>query len=285
MRGSGHSCSSRQCPTGIFRRPPARPAQGDRCPPQAVRHRASGSSRPYPQQCRSSRSPAPHSWNRRQEQTAAQPSHDVENTSRSSGSPSADPFLSGRHSRFSAGNVLELERTDLHNQSARVRAAFYVPNATTAWDRLPGRCRMNCWDWTKAIATATAHGPAEFAPLGLTGWGEGRDALGLSHLTLRTTWTINFHWLDQPPFPCTSTIRRNRIRVNRCSGKSRYSKAKRLWEQRMTAPPSPEIGIAGVCSCRTGPRSISPQSNPESSRPRPSARTTGHPTACPHRCF
>ena len=178
-------------------------------------------------------------------------------------------------------------RSNHHSYFACAYALRAMPgaHATTAWDRLPGRCRMNCWDWTKAIATATAHGPAEFAPLGLTGWGEGRDALGLSHLTLRTTWTINFHWLDQPPFPCTSTIRRNRIRVNRCSGKSRYSKAKRLWEQRMTAPPSPEIEIAGVCSCRTGPRSISPQSNPESSRPRPSARTTGHPTACPHRCF
>jgi len=40
-----------------------------------------------------------------------------------------------------------------------------------------------CWDWTKAIATATARGPAADFSAGTYGWGEGRDALGLSHLT------------------------------------------------------------------------------------------------------
>jgi len=40
-----------------------------------------------------------------------------------------------------------------------------------------------CWDWTKAIATAITRGPAGQCTAGSYIWGEGRDALGLSHLT------------------------------------------------------------------------------------------------------
>jgi len=40
--------------------------------------------------------------------------------------------------------------------------------------------------------------------------GQGRDALGLSHLTLRVApTTVRTHRLDHPPFPCRSTLARS----------------------------------------------------------------------------
>ena len=48
---------------------------------------------------------------------------------------------------------------------------------------------------------AVASHAADFFPLGQA-WGLGRDALGLSHLTLGTTGRIFLHLLDLPPFPC-----------------------------------------------------------------------------------
>ncbi len=43
--------------------------------------------------------------------------------------------------------------------------------------------------------------PVGTLPLGLT-LGLGRDALGLSHLTLDLLTTVRTHISDHPPFPC-----------------------------------------------------------------------------------
>jgi hypothetical protein len=91
------------------------------------------------------------------------------------------------------------------------QALFKMRSAQTR--QRPGDSRLQaaaviCWDWTKAIAlprepVARRH----FSPRVLSGV-MGHDALGLSHLTYRTTGTINFHQLDQPPFPCKHTVTR-----------------------------------------------------------------------------
>ena len=44
--------------------------------------------------------------------------------------------------------------------------------------------------------------------------GSGRDALGLSHLTYRTTGRFFLHLLDLPPFPCSLNVPLNSHGVN-----------------------------------------------------------------------
>jgi hypothetical protein len=69
---------------------------------------------------------------------------------------------------------------------------------------------VDCWDWTKAIALPRV--PLARAVDLRPGqpWGLGRDALGLSHLTYKTTGTFNLHQLDQPPFPCNHKLSQSR---------------------------------------------------------------------------
>jgi len=80
-----------------------------------------------------------------------------------------------------------------------------APNAATAREEFPEPLPVICWDWTKAIALQRVRLARRVEPLG-TYIGLGRDALGLSHLTLVATITVRFHQLDQPPFPCISKI-------------------------------------------------------------------------------
>jgi hypothetical protein len=73
---------------------------------------------------------------------------------------------------------------------------------------------VNCWDWTKAIALPRV--PLRLTESsGLLGAGA-RVASGLSHLMYKTTGTIRFHQLDQPPFPCRHNLQENLRRVNGC---------------------------------------------------------------------
>ncbi len=73
---------------------------------------------------------------------------------------------------------------------------------------LPEPLPVICWDWTKAIALprVPVTRPVVSRPPGQI-WGLGRDALGLSHLTYRTTGTFFLHQLDQPPFPCIANLK------------------------------------------------------------------------------
>jgi hypothetical protein len=64
----------------------------------------------------------------------------------------------------------------------------------------------------------------------------GRDALGLSHLTYRTTWQINLHRLDQPPFPCKPKLRPNAPRRQEPHFRRRRSFAKFFPASRTVSP-------------------------------------------------